>query len=67
MNAANAETLEEVRCEIIGLRFTGRIMLDCHRGRIEDITVVTRRAPPWKRQERAQRDGRCSDAATVAG
>lgn len=47
----NAETLEEIRREIIGLRFTGRVILDCDRGRIEKIEVVTRRVPPWKRRE----------------
>lgn len=55
MNGTNAETLEEVRCEIIGTTFTGRIILDCHRGRIEDVYVRTPHTPPWKRREKAQR------------
>lgn len=49
MDTTNAVTLEEVRREVIGTRFTGSVVLHCRDGRIEDIEVVQRRTPPWKR------------------
>lgn len=49
MDTRNIATLEEVRVEIIGTSLTGKVILHCHRGTIQDIEVDTRRAPPWKR------------------
>jgi hypothetical protein len=58
MNDTNAVTLEEVRCEVIGTTFTGRILLHCRDGRIENIEVTERRTPPWKRAQGAAVDGK---------
>lgn len=49
MDNRNIDTLEEVRVEVIGTSLTGKVILHCHRGTIEDIEVDTRRPPPWKR------------------
>lgn len=58
MNGTNAATLEEVRRDIIGTTFTGRIVLDCLDGRIEKVEVHAKWVPPWKRQQGAAVDGK---------
>lgn len=49
MDNGNAATLEEIRRDVIGNTFTGRVVLHCKHGRIEEIEVNQRRPPPWKR------------------
>ncbi len=56
MNTSNAATLEEVRVEVIGTSFTGKIVLNCLDGRIENYEVTEKRAPSWKRQPGANVD-----------
>jgi hypothetical protein len=50
VNAQNTATLEDVNREVIHGRFTGRVILHCVDGRIEDVEVNQRRCPPWKRE-----------------
>lgn len=52
----NAETLEQLHREVLRGNFRGQIVLHCDRGRIEDVEVLTRWAPPWKRNGHSKLD-----------
>ena len=44
----NNETLEEVRLLLMRRELTGKVILNCRRGLIEEFDVTEKHRPAWK-------------------